>query len=43
MLVDAISAPAAAFYRRFGFVESPIHHLQLFRDFRTFKPSAGLD
>jgi GNAT superfamily N-acetyltransferase len=43
MLVDAISESAAAFYRRFGFVESPVHHLQLFKDFRTVRTSAGLD
>ena len=42
MLVDAISEPAAAFYRRFGFVESPMHHLQLFKELGTIKTSAGL-
>lgn len=42
LLVDAISDQASAFYRRFGFVESPIHPLQLFKSLRDIEVSAGL-
>lgn len=42
LLVDAISESAAAFSRRFGFVESPIHHLQLFKALDVIKVSASL-
>jgi ribosomal protein S18 acetylase RimI-like enzyme len=42
MLVDAIGERAAGFYRRFGFVPSPIHSLQLLKDLRTISASAGL-
>ena len=43
MLVDAIDDGAAEFYRRFGFRDSPIHPLQLFKDLREIRASAGLD
>ena len=43
LLVDAISDEASAFYRRFGFVESPIHPLQLFKSLKDIRASAGLD
>ena len=43
LLVDAIGERAVAFYRRFGFVESPIHPLQLFKSLRDIKAAAGLD
>ena len=42
LLVDAISAQAAGFYRRFGFIESPIHPLQLFTSIQGIKSSAAL-
>ena len=43
LLVDAISEDARSSYRRFGFVESPIHPLQLFKSLREIRTSAGLD
>lgn len=43
LLVDAISDRAAAFYLRFGFIESPTHPLQLFKDIRVIAASAGLE
>jgi ribosomal protein S18 acetylase RimI-like enzyme len=43
VLVDAISDAAYAFYRRFGFLRSPIHRLQLFHDLRTVAKSAGFE
>lgn len=43
LLVDALGDQAVAFYRRFGFVESPIHPLQLFKSLREIKASAGLE
>lgn len=42
LLVDAISEDASHFYRRFGFVESPIHPLQMFKALREIRASAGL-
>ena len=42
LLVDAIDDDAVAFYRRFGFIESPTHPLQLFKSLRDVKASAGL-
>lgn len=41
LLVDAISDRAASFYRRYGFVESPTHPLQLFKSLQQIKASAG--
>lgn len=43
LLVDAISVRSAEFYRRFGFVESPIHPCQLFRGLDVVERSAVLD
>ncbi len=43
LLVDAISDQAVAFYRRYGFIESLIHPLQLFKSLRDIKASAGLE
>lgn len=43
LLVDAIGGEAVAFYRRFGFIESPIHPLQLVKSLRDVKASAGLE
>lgn len=43
MLVDAIDSATLAFYKRFGFEQSPIHALQVFHDLRTVAASAGLD
>lgn len=43
MLVDAIDAEAASFYRRFGFEPSPIYGLQLLYDLRVVAASAGLE
>lgn len=43
LLVDAIDDEARAFYRRFGFVESPVHPLQLFRSLGDIRASAGLE
>lgn len=43
LLVDAINDRAAAFYRRFGFVESPIHPLQLFKSISDIQASARLE
>ena len=40
MLVDAINDTAKAFYLRFGFVESPIHPMQLLADLRVVAKSA---
>lgn len=42
MLVDAISDDALEFYKRFGFLQSPIHPMQVFRDLRTVASSAGI-
>lgn len=42
LLVDAISDGAAQFYKRFGFVASPIHPMQLLYDLRTVEASAQL-
>lgn len=43
LLVDAIGQRSAAFYRRFGFMESPIHPLQLCKTLDVVKRSAGLN
>jgi ribosomal protein S18 acetylase RimI-like enzyme len=43
LLVDAIGEQAVAFYRRFGFVESPIDPLQLLKLLSDIKASAGLE
>lgn len=42
LLVDAIDDDARAFSRRFGFVESPINPLQLFKSLDEIRASAGL-
>ncbi len=41
MLVDASSEQALAFYRRYGFVQSPIHPMQVLYDLRIVAASAG--
>lgn len=41
MLVDAVSDQALAFYRRYGFVPSPIHPMQVLYDLRIVAASAG--
>ena len=40
LLVDAINEGAAAFYRRYGFVASPIHPMQLFKGLDDVRLSA---
>ena len=42
LLVDAIDDDAVGFYRRFGFIESPTHPLQLFKALSDIEASAGL-
>lgn len=42
LLVDAIDEKAEAFYRRFGFLPSPIHPLQLMYGLDVVAVSAGL-
>lgn len=43
LLVDAIDEEAEAFYRRFGFLASPIHPLQLMCSLDVVAASAGLN
>lgn len=43
LLVDAIDDAAMAFYRRYGFEESPIHPRQLFHVLHVIAASAGID
>jgi ribosomal protein S18 acetylase RimI-like enzyme len=40
--VDAVNDAAAAFYRRFGFVSSPINPMQLMYDLRVVEASLQL-
>lgn len=42
MLVDAIDDHALAFYKRFGFAESPVHPMQVLYDLRVVAQSGGL-
>ncbi|RIK05393.1 MAG: GNAT family N-acetyltransferase [Acidobacteria bacterium] len=42
LLVDAVSEQAIHFYKRFGFIESPIRREQLFYALRVVELSAGL-
>jgi ribosomal protein S18 acetylase RimI-like enzyme len=42
ILVDAINDAAAAFYRRFGFVASPVNPMQLMYDLRVVEASLQL-
>lgn len=43
LLVDAVGESSAKFYRRFGFVESPIHPCHLFKGLDVVERSAVLD
>lgn len=43
LLADAVNEQAVQFYRRFGFIVSPTHPMQLFYDLRVVAASAGLD
>lgn len=42
LLVDALNAGAIAFYRRFGFVASPVHPLQLLISLDVVAASGGI-
>ena len=42
MLVDAVNDTAKAFYQRYGFIESPIHPMQLLISLRVIAKSTGI-